>query len=153
MLSSANEVVADPACNTCHDNLYYNYDLGKAYCVDSARTRCVDCHDGDPTSLDKNVAHGNMVAFPVIEGDDTRCQGCHQEDSSARVGRFAKIAGFRSQTYVPETPYNFSAQAAANASSALAGEEGLTWQVKILLSLGAVLAFFGFVFISRFFHQ
>ncbi len=149
---SVNDVVADPACNTCHDNLYYNYDLGKAYCVDSARTRCVDCHDGDPTSLDKKVAHGNMVAFPVIEGDDARCQGCHQADSSVRVERFAKIAGFRSVHYMPESTSNFSAMAASNTISAIAGED-LSWQVKILLGLGAVLAFFSFIFISRFFHQ
>jgi hypothetical protein len=110
--------VSEPACNSCHDSGYYNYDLGKAYCVGSARTRCVDCHDGDPTALDKAVAHANLVAYPVINGDDSRCQSCHPEDSAARVERFAAIAGFRSIHFVTESTYNFTPQTVSTAAPA-----------------------------------
>lgn len=149
----ANAVSTEPACNGCHDSLYYNYDLGKAYCVGSARTRCVACHDGDPTSIDKAAAHANLVAYPVINGDDSRCQSCHQVDSAARVEKFAAIAGFRSIHHVTEATYNFIPQAASTAAPAIPNDEDLSWPAKILLSLAAVSVFVGGMFISRFFYH
>lgn len=148
-----NSRMVEPACNSCHDNLYYNYDRGKAYCVGSARTRCVDCHDGDPAALDKAAAHANLVAYPVINGDDSRCQGCHLEDSAARVVRFAEIAGFRPMHYVTNEAYNFTPQAPLTAAPAWTTNEDMTWQAKLLISLTTILIFAGGFLVSRLIHH
>jgi len=151
--SQPNSGMVEPACNSCHDNLYYNYDMGKAYCVGSARTRCVDCHDGDPTAFDKAAAHTNLVAYPVINGDDSRCQGCHQADSAARVERFAEIAGFRQMQNITNAAYNFTPQAPSTAAPALHTIEDMTWQTKLLISLTTILIFAGGFLVSRLFHH
>jgi cytochrome c553 len=148
-----NTAAAEPACNSCHDNLYYNYDLGKLYCVSEARTRCVDCHAGDPTTLDKEAAHTNMEAHPVWDGNVSRCQSCHPQDCAAHVERFAVIAGFRPINYVPQSAYSFTPSPLSTAVPAAAVEEELSWQAKLLLGVAAILLFFGWPLLSKFlFH-
>ena len=148
-----NSGMVEPACNSCHDNLYFNYDRGKAYCVGSARTRCVDCHDGDPTAFDKAAAHANLVAYPVVNGDDSRCQGCHQVDSAARVVRFAEIAGFRKIRNNANTVYNFSPKTPSTAAPELKTNEEMTWQAKLWISLTTILILAGVFLVSRLFHH
>ena len=131
----------EPACNDCHDNLYYNYDLGKAYCVGPARNRCVDCHDGDPTALDKIQAHANMVAFPMLNGDDSRCQKCHPEDHAARVLRFSQMAGFRQMTAVGASDSHFTAQAVYSGAPVVQNGAGFPLSSRIALGMSAGLIF------------
>jgi hypothetical protein len=143
----------EPACNTCHDNLYYLYDRGKAYCVYQARTRCVDCHNGDPTALDKATAHTNLVAWPVWAGNYSKCQSCHPQDTEARVKKFSAIAGFSSAADVKQVAYKFTPSPVSSAFPSISEDEGLSWQAKILLSLAAVLLLIGALVFSRFFHH
>ncbi|RPH58631.1 MAG: hypothetical protein EHM81_09660, partial [Chloroflexi bacterium] len=63
-------------CVTCHEDLYYLHDTGKAYCLKDAPMACVDCHGGDPTALTKESAHFNRAAHPVINDDDKKCYEC-----------------------------------------------------------------------------
>ena len=146
-------VQTEPACNSCHDNLYYLYDRGKAYCVYQARTRCVDCHNGDPTALDKATAHTNLVAWPVRAGDYSKCQSCHPQDTEARVKKFAAIAGFSSAADVQPVAYKFTPSPVSSAFPNISEDEGLSWQAKILISLSAVLLLAGALVFSRFFHH
>lgn len=80
-------------CLSCHENLYYLYDTGKWFCVAKAPMDCVNCHGGDPTTLDQTAAHQHRTAHPIINGDTTTCQQCHTEDCADRVQQFDRIAG------------------------------------------------------------
>ncbi|MBN2088407.1 hypothetical protein JW964_02290 [candidate division KSB1 bacterium] len=55
------------------ERVYVNEDfLGSLH----GKLKCIDCHEGDPKSSEKDKAHLNLVAYP---GDDakTYCGGCH----------------------------------------------------------------------------
>lgn len=143
----------ESACNNCHDNQYYLYDRGKAYCVTHARTRCVDCHDGDPTALDKATAHTNLVAWPVRAGNDSKCQSCHPQDVKARVERFAAIAGFSSAADIPQGAYTFTPSPVSSAAPTVLAGDDLSWQAKILISLATVLLLAGGLVLSGFLHH
>jgi len=94
------ELGGETACVSCHEDLYYLHDTGKWYCVTEAGTRCTDCHDGDPSALQEAAAHTGLVAYPVRDGDTSRCQGCHPNDYAAHVQEFARIAGISETIYV-----------------------------------------------------
>jgi hypothetical protein len=143
----------ESACNNCHDNQYYLYDRGKAYCVAHARTRCVDCHNGDPTALDKITAHTNLVAWPVRAGNDSKCQSCHRQDVKAHVERFAAIAGFSPAADMPQNVYNYIPSPVSNAAPTISAGDDLPWQAKILVGLATVLLLAGGLVLSGFFHH
>jgi len=143
----------EPACNSCHDNLYYNYDLGKSYCVGPARTRCVACHDGDASALDVTSAHAGLVAYPVINGDDSRCQGCHGQTTLTYVEKFSQIAGFRSINYVTKASYNFNPQVLSSGFPAVKPEGNPSWIAISIFSLIALLHFVGFYLASKWIHH
>jgi len=143
----------ESACNNCHDNQYYLYDRGKAYCVAQARTRCVDCHDGDPTALDKATAHTDLVAKPVIAGDYSRCQSCHPQDTIGRVERFATIAGFSQSAFVAQSVYNYAPSPVSNADPTILTNEDLPWQTITLICLATVFLLIGVLVLSRLFHH
>lgn len=91
-----------PACLSCHENLYYNYDTGKHYCLTEAATRCVDCHAGDPQALDEETAHAGLVVHPILNGDISRCQTCHPQDAQEHVDTFAELAGYSAVVHVAD---------------------------------------------------
>ncbi len=80
-------------CVTCHEDLYYLHDTGKAYCLKDAPMACVDCHGGDPTALTKESAHFNRAAHPVINDDDKKCYECHPAEAGTRLDKFRQVAG------------------------------------------------------------
>ena len=143
----------EPACNSCHDNLYYNYDLGKSYCVGPARTRCVACHDGDASALDITTAHAGMDAYPVKNGDSSRCQGCHGQNTPAYVEKFSQIAGFRSRHYVTNATYNLTPQVPSTNFPEVKNEGNPSWIAIFLLILIAGLHLVGFFLASRWVHH
>jgi hypothetical protein len=141
---------SEPACNACHDNLYYMYDNGKAYCVAEARGRCVDCHGGDPAALDKATAHAGMAAHPVTDGDISSCQNCHPQDYDARIQTFGDIAGYSTGTWVSQASYQFAPPEASETTAPEMDVEETSWTAKILLGLAALLVFAGGLAISKF---
>jgi len=80
-------------CVTCHEDLYYLHDTGKAYCLKDAPMACVDCHGGNPAALTKEAAHFNRAAHPVINDDDKKCYECHPVEAEARLDEFRHTAG------------------------------------------------------------
>ena len=92
-------------CITCHEDLYFLHDTGKWFCLKEAPMACVDCHGGDPTASNKEIAHTNLASHPVINGDVSKCQECHPEQSDERVALFEKTAGIsKVLVAVPYTP-------------------------------------------------
>jgi hypothetical protein len=67
--------------------------------------RCVECHGGDPTSLQKEEAHTNRKAHPIINEDVSKCQECHPEQCNERVEIFDTVAGISEvRVAVPHEP-------------------------------------------------
>ncbi|MEW6094251.1 MAG: hypothetical protein AB1531_09830, partial [Chloroflexota bacterium] len=88
------------SCLDCHENLYYNYDTGKHYCLTEASTRCMDCHEGDPEAIQEQAAHVGLVAYPIVNGDISRCESCHPQDAQAHVDTFAARAGYSPTVHI-----------------------------------------------------
>ncbi len=97
---------ADVNCLNCHENLYYNYDTGKYYCVSEAGDRCTNCHGGNAQAVTQEEAHAGRSAHPLVQGDISRCAECHVDDCAARVHQFGQLVGLNDVVYVaaPFTP-------------------------------------------------
>lgn len=80
-------------CVSCHENLYYLHDTGKWFCLNESPMTCTDCHGGNPETLDKDLAHTQRAAHPIINDDVTKCQQCHPEECYDRVELFDQTAG------------------------------------------------------------
>ena len=96
-------------CITCHEDLYFLHDTGKWYCLRESPMACVDCHGGDPNTLDKDMAHTQRSAHPIINEDVTKCQQCHPEECYDRVELFDQSAGISNVLVsAPITRVNFT---------------------------------------------
>ena len=113
ILSLPDQVSAGPvldstsnSCFTCHEDLYYLHDTGKSYCLTDHTDRCMNCHEGDATVMNKDASHIGLVTHPQKD-DGAKCQQCHTEDFQARLDTFASLGGFKTvikaEPYIPAT--------------------------------------------------
>lgn len=86
-------VVDHGTCIKCHEDLYFLHDTGNWFCIRESPMRCVDCHGGNPTSLNKEESHTNRKAHPILNEDVSKCQECHPEKCDERVAKFDQVAG------------------------------------------------------------
>ena len=92
-------------CITCHEDLYFLHDTGNWFCLKESPMSCVDCHGGDPNTLEKDLAHTKSAAHPILNDDVTKCMQCHPEKCNERVGIFDQTAGISEVLVaVPYTP-------------------------------------------------
>ncbi len=97
---------SDNSCLTCHEDLYYLHDSGCSYCMTPAhRDRCVDCHEGDPTTMKVELSHLGMLPHPQENGG-MKCLECHkQEDLAGVLNTFDANGGFdvviRAESHAP----------------------------------------------------
>jgi hypothetical protein len=131
-------------CITCHENLYFLHDTGNWYCLKESPMACVDCHGGDPLAVTQDLAHANRAAHPVINEDISKCQQCHPEECSERLGIFDRTAGIDYvRVAMPYTPRAGKVSAPATADE---DREGFiawmnAWEIlPILLLSGAALS-------------
>lgn len=82
------------SCLTCHEDLYYLHDTGKWYCIAEHKDRCVDCHAGDPATLNKDTSHLGLIAHPQ-QNNGEKCLECHPQDSQERLVTFAQLGGYK----------------------------------------------------------
>jgi hypothetical protein len=90
------------SCFSCHENLYYLYDMGKSYCVTEHKERCVNCHAGNPDAMNKVQAHLGLIVHPQKDSGAI-CQQCHLQDADIRLATFASLGGYK--TVVESEPY------------------------------------------------
>lgn len=98
-------------CMVCHENLYFLHDTGNWFCLKESPMACVDCHGGNPNTLDKNLAHTKRAAHPVINNDVSKCQQCHPEECSERVAFFDQTAGISNVLVAAPYAPSYSADA------------------------------------------
>lgn len=110
------------SCLTCHEDLYYLHDTGKSYCITEHKDRCVNCHEGDPATLNKDASHLGLVSHPQ-KNNGEKCLECHPQDSTARLAKFASLGGYKEvnapASYVPAQPVALGAPEVAETSAAL----------------------------------
>jgi len=98
---------SDNSCLTCHEDLYYLHDSGCSYCMTPAlRDRCVDCHEGDPTTMKVELSHLGMLPHPQ-ENSGAKCLECHKQDELAGVlNTFDANGGFdvviKAESHAPD---------------------------------------------------
>jgi hypothetical protein len=121
-----------PACNTCHENLYYLYDAGKWYCITEAKDRCVNCHGGNADALTEKEAHVGLVANPFSDGG-TRCQECHVEDTEARIEKVASYTGYHEAIALkPYVPHATASGSSSELLSLLDEPEASLWFIPVV---------------------
>jgi hypothetical protein len=98
---------SDNSCLTCHEDLYYLHDTGCWYCMSPVhKDRCIDCHEGNPTTMKAKESHLGMLAHPQ-ENNGAKCLECHEQaDLQNRLTTFdAKNGGFdtviKAEAYTP----------------------------------------------------
>ena len=82
----------DSSCITCHEKDYPVFDQGEWHMLHGRKDCCAQCHGGNCSTLDKELAHQGMVANP-LEDIYTNCFHCHPADYQARADRFALALG------------------------------------------------------------
>ena len=135
-------------CLTCHEDLYFLHDTGNWFCLKESPMACVDCHGGDPNTLDKDLAHANRAAHPIINDDVTKCQQCHPEQCTERVEIFDKSAGISkvmvAQPYTPVESYEVAQTIPVTGQQT---EESSAWLnaleiISVLLIISIVIVFY-----------
>jgi hypothetical protein len=82
------------SCFSCHEELYYLHDSGKHCCITEHADRCVDCHEGNKTVMNREESHQGLLVHPQ-ENHGEKCLECHTpEVTRARLAEMASTVGF-----------------------------------------------------------
>jgi hypothetical protein len=128
------------SCLSCHEDLYYLYDTGKWYCITEHRDRCVNCHDGNAATTNKEESHQGLIFHPQRNNGE-KCLECHPQDSQTRLTRFASVAGFGEVVEsAPRQPVEQVALGAPHTDESNRLVEGLPWAVGGIVAFGLWLA-------------
>jgi hypothetical protein len=78
-------------CTTCHAQQDPVNDKGEWHIIHARQDLCVNCHGGNASAKDKDLAHESLMAHP-LEDIYTDCHSCHP-DYATRAAQFAPILG------------------------------------------------------------
>jgi hypothetical protein len=76
------------SCVTCHIEQAPVYDEGHWHSVHARRDCCTNCHGGNCSATEKELAHVGLIANP-LEDVYTNCHACHPDDYWQRAEVFA----------------------------------------------------------------
>jgi hypothetical protein len=79
------------SCATCHAQEDPIIDKGEWHIIHASKDICMNCHGGNASAVDKDLAHEGLVAHP-LEDIYTDCHSCHP-DYDERAAQFAPILG------------------------------------------------------------
>ena len=90
------------SCITCHDQQNPITDKGEWHIIHAGKDICINCHGGNSTAMDKDLAHVGLMAHPL---DDiyTDCHSCHP-DYNERASQFAETLGVTPGSCATPTP-------------------------------------------------
>ena len=139
-------VAANSSCFTCHEDLYYLYDLGNNYCITEHKDRCLNCHEGNPAEMNKDEAHLGLIAHPQKD-NGVQCLECHKEETAAYLAKFKSLGGYKQ--VIEEPPYSPSGKPVAGERlPETSTASPITQNIPFLLGAGL---FFGIWLILVFF--
>jgi hypothetical protein len=78
------------SCISCHTPGNHVEVMGEWNSVHLAQDMCINCHGGNGSTMDKDLAHIGMVAQPLSD-IFTNCHSCHPADYIARSDKLAAV--------------------------------------------------------------
>ncbi len=90
------------SCFTCHAQEDPVNEKGEWHIIHASKDICINCHGGNGTAIDKDLAHEGLMAHP-LEDIYTDCHSCHP-DYDARAARFAPTLGVTPGSCATPTP-------------------------------------------------
>ena len=133
------------SCFTCHEDLYYLYDLGNNYCITEHKDRCVNCHEGNPTVMNKDDSHLGLIAHPQKD-NGAKCVECHKEETAIYLAKFKSLGGYKPVIEAP--PYTPSKSIVEDTFPATLVDSSITEKLPFMAGAGL---FFGIWLILVFF--
>jgi hypothetical protein len=97
------DIPPNSSCITCHEKEDPVYDQGDWHILHARKDCCAQCHGGNCSATDKNLAHEGLVKDP-LEDIYTNCYHCHPDDYQARAERFALVLGVTPDSRPTPTP-------------------------------------------------
>jgi hypothetical protein len=88
------------SCYTCHLETHPVCGTTEWHSEYGHRYACWNCHGGNDTARDKELAHVGLVQHP-LEDAYTSCHACHAEEYQQLAERFAKSLGVRVSSREP----------------------------------------------------
>jgi hypothetical protein len=76
------------SCISCHAVDGHVTAMGEWNTVHMNQDMCTSCHGGNGNTMDKNMAHADMIAQPLSD-IYTDCHSCHPEDYQVRSNQLA----------------------------------------------------------------
>jgi hypothetical protein len=80
---------------------------GEWHSIHASKDICINCHAGNGSTMDKNLAHEGLVANPLND-IYTDCHSCHPEDYDVRAQIFASTLGVTPGSCATPTPIPIS---------------------------------------------
>ena len=126
-------------CITCHEDLYFNHDIGNWFCLRESPMGCIDCHGGDPTATTQETAHYDRAAHPIVNEDISKCHECHTDTDECCecVSKFDQVAGIKQVKLVSPVPVSSSPELVPGLP-AVEEQKPVDW-IKILEILPLIL--------------
>lgn len=105
-LAQCGDYLPDSSCITCHLKESPIYMQGEWHVIHFGKDCCTQCHGGNCTTQDKDLAHVGVMANPL---DDiyVNCYHCHPYDYTERAERFAVALGVTPGSSPTATPISF----------------------------------------------
>lgn len=93
----------DSTCFTCHVIETPVFENGEWHGIHASKDCCAKCHGGNCISMDKDLAHEEMITNPLSD-IYTNCHSCHPDDYQARAETFSIELGITPNSIVTPTP-------------------------------------------------
>jgi hypothetical protein len=76
------------SCISCHGQGNHVTSIGDWNSVHVNQDMCINCHGGNGSTMDKDLAHESIVVQPLSD-IYTNCHSCHPTDYTVRAAQFA----------------------------------------------------------------
>ena len=90
------------SCTTCHAQEDPVSEKGEWHIIHASKDICINCHGGNGTTMNKDLAHESLTANPLND-IYTDCHSCHP-DYDVRAKIFASILGVTPGSCATPTP-------------------------------------------------
>jgi len=153
-LAQCGDTIDKSSCITCHEVSDPVTGTGEWHDVHAAKDCCWNCHGGNTTTMDKDLAHAGMTLNPLVDTYQD-CHACHPDDYQSRAERFGASLGIVPVDNAPNlpTPQPISLrsenQLVILPTSEPAQSASVQWYPELILLSCALLSLVVMVILSR----
>ena len=102
-LAQCGDTIEKSSCITCHETTYPVNGTGEWHDIHANKDCCWNCHGGNTTAQDKDLAHVGMALNPLANTYQD-CYACHPDDYQSKAERFGSILGIVPADNAPNLP-------------------------------------------------